>query len=138
VAIVERKDWSQAERLSMQAYFREALEPLLTPLAVGAEQPFPLVGNLRLYVAFEMELVEGAARSDVRFGIVPVPVSERRLVALGDGRYALIEDVLAHSAAELFPGWRVRAHATFRVTRDAEFDVDEDHATDLLSEIEEE
>jgi polyphosphate kinase len=136
VTIVRREDWTRNERLSMQAHFREGLEPMLTPLAVEETQGFPLVGNLRLYVAFEMEQ-DSEGGTIERFGVVPVPSGEPRLVALGEGRFALLEDVLAHCADEVFPGWRMRAHATFRVTRDATVDIDEDHANDLLSELEE-
>lgn len=136
VTIVRREDWTRNERLSMQAYFREGLEPVLTPLAVGAENGFPLIANLRLYLAFEMEQ-DHESGVLTRFALIPVPSSERRLVALGDGRFALLEDVLAHCADEVFPGWRIRAHAAFRATRDATLDIDEDHANDLLSEVEE-
>lgn len=136
VQVVRRGDWSTDERLSMQAHFREALEPMLTPLTVGAAGPLPLVPTLRLYLAVEMQR-EGESDEDMHFGLVAVPSNEQRLVALGAGRFAFVEDVIAHSVEDLFPGWQVRAHAAFRVTRDALLDMDEDHVIDLLTELEE-
>jgi polyphosphate kinase len=137
VELVRRDAWSSDERLSMQAHFREALEPMLTPLTVGVDQPLPLVPTLRLYLAVEMQREGDGEEPETRFGLVAVPTNEARLVALGGGRFAFIDDVIAHSVEDLFPGWQVRAHAAFRVTRDALLDMDEDHVVDLLTELEE-
>lgn len=137
VQLVRRDGWSSDERLSMQAHFREALEPMLTPLTVGVDQPFPLVPTLRLYLALELQRGSAGEDPETRFGLVAVPTNEPRLVALGGGRFAFVEDVIAHSVEDLFPGWEVRAHAAFRVTRDALLDLDEDHVLDLLTELEE-
>lgn len=139
--IVRREQWTESERLSLQAYFRESLEPILTPVAVATGQPLPLVANLKLHLALEVQpsgAPENEDEASVRHALIPIPTTERRLVALGEGRYALLEDVFFHCAQEMLPGYEVLAQATFRVTRDGEIDIDEDNSTDLLSEIEEE
>lgn len=137
VTLLRRHEWTDDERVTLGAYFRDALEPLITPIAIGSDQPFPLAGNLRLYLALELRESEPQGEPSDRLALVMVPATEARLVPLGNGRYAFLEDVVVHSAHHIFPGWKVHTHAAFRVTRDGQLDIDEDHATDLLAEIEE-
>ncbi len=133
LALVPRKEWTEREQRRVEAYFRQSLELILTPLAVGPSHPFPLLGNLRLYLAVALR---APGDEEERFAMVGVPSGEARLFRLGEGRFALLEEVVAAYVGQLFPGFSVRYGGTVRVTRDGTIDIDEDQGTDLLTEIE--
>ncbi len=138
--LVGQQEWSVAERESLRVYYRDQLEPVLTPLGVDPTRPFPLLGNRSLNVALQL-VAEAAGESAVgsKNAIVSVP-GGKRLVELrkGSGRYALVEDVVMVYLDSLFPGYRIANRCLFRVTRDGALEIDEDQATDLLNEIEQE
>jgi polyphosphate kinase len=132
----------ERRRSMLKRLFDERVFPVLTPLAVDQGHPFPYISNLSLSLGVEMYemTAEGPL---VRFARVKVPPSLPRFVALdggGDGptNFVLLEDVIAHNLDALFPGLEVRASYCFRVTRDADLDLQEDEADDLLRAIESE
>jgi polyphosphate kinase len=131
----------EAQRAALKKLFDERVFPVLTPLAVDQGHPFPYISNLSLSLGVEM--YELTADGPVaRFARVKVPPSLPRFVPLeshdGELQYALLEDVIAHNLDSLFPGLEVRAAYCFRVTRDADLDLQEDEADDLLRAIESE
>ena len=132
--------WDDTDRESLRTFFRNQLEPVLTPLGVDPGKPFPVLANRGLTVAVRLaEVVEGTTLAKERRALVAVP-SGVRLVALVDksGRFALVEDVVSEFVDTLFPGFRILGRCLFRVTRDGALDIDENQASDLLSEIEQE
>jgi len=122
------------DRTDLDAYFDRYIFPVLTPLAVDPAHPFPYISNLSLSLAVVVaDLVTG----DERFARVKVPPSLPRLVALPDGeRFLPLEQMIAGRLDALFPGMEIRAAHPFRVTRNADFAVEEDEADDLLEAIE--
>jgi polyphosphate kinase len=137
--LVPQQAWTPAERESLRVYYRDHLEPVLTPLGVDPTRPFPLLGNRSLNVALQL-VPDGAGNEQAaRNAIVAVP-GGKRLVELskGSARYALVEDVVMVFLDSLFPGYRIATRCLFRVTRDGALEIDEDQATDLLNEIEQE
>jgi len=121
-------------------YFRESVFPLLTPLAVDPVHPFPFLSNLSLSLAVE---ATDPVTGDRRFARIKVPESLPRFVALGgtDGRGAHLlplEDLIAHSLGDLFPGVVIEDCLFFRVTRDMDMDILEEEAADLLSVVDRE
>lgn len=133
LALVDAEHWSEQETHAADAYFRRSLELTVTPLAVGPSHPFPLVGNLQLFLALELVSQESGQMS---YALVGVPSNEPRLIQLSAGRFGLLEDVLKRNVRHLFPGLSVKSCGVFRVTRDGSMDIDEDQTTDLLSEVE--
>jgi len=117
-------------------YYREKVYPVLTPLVVDASRPFPLIFNKSLNIA--ILLAKESAEEGPVFATVQVPAVLGRFIPLpeGDG-FILMEDVIRHYLASLFRGHRILAAATYRVTRSADLDLDEDEAEDLLSSIKE-
>ena len=110
-----------------------AIFPVLTPLAVDPAHPFPYISNLSLNLAVT---VRDPSSGDERFARVKVPPLLPRFVALPDGeRFVPLEQLIAAKLDSLFPGMEVLAHHPFRVTRDADFEL-EDEAEDLLEAIE--
>jgi polyphosphate kinase len=126
-------DLSRDDRAHLDEMFVDSIFPVLTPLAVDPAHPFPYISNLSLNLAVT---VRDPSSGDERFARVKVPPLLPRFVALPDGkRFVLLEQVIAAKLDTLFPGMEVLAHHPFRVTRDADFEL-EDEAEDLLEAME--
>ncbi len=130
-------DWDQLDdpaRLFCRERYEERIYPVLTPLSVDPAHPFPYISNLSLNLAVG---VRQPKTGDVRFARVKVPPSLPRFLALPDDeRFVPIEQVIAASIDTLFPGMQVIAAHPFRVTRDADLELEIDEAEDLLAAIE--
>jgi polyphosphate kinase len=110
---------------------------VLTPLAVDAGHPFPRLPNLSFSLLLEVvDEDEGAAKT----AIVQVPSVLPRFLRLPGAAFAfvMLEDVIRERVADLFPGHAVRRAHAFRVTRDADIEIAEDEAADLLQLVEDE
>ncbi len=131
------EDWStldDAARLYLREVYEERLYPILTPLSVDPSHPFPYISNLSLNLAVS---VRAPGTGVTRFARVKVPPSLPRFLALPDDeRYVLVEQVIAAYIDDLFPGMEVVATHPFRITRDADVELEIDEAEDLLSQIE--
>jgi polyphosphate kinase len=116
--------------------FRRQIFPVLTPLAVGLGRPFPYISNLSLSLAV---LVRDPQTGQETFARVKVPKEMLpRFVPIGDGRtFVPLENLIAVHLDTLFPGMEIVDCDVFRVTRDADFTVD-DEADDLLRAVEQE
>jgi polyphosphate kinase len=113
--------------------FDERIFPVLTPLSVDPAHPFPYISNLSLNLA---AMVRDPMTGVRRFARVKVPPLLPRFVPLPDGeRFVPLETVIAAHLDRLFPGMELVAHHTFRLTRDADLEVEEDEAEDLLEAI---
>ena len=135
--VEELDDETQA---ALERTFDDSVFPVLTPLAVDSGHPFPYISNLSLSLAVELE----EATSDgieLHFARVKIPPTLPRFVPVEgaeERRFVLLEDLIAHHLDGLFPGMVVRDSYVFRVTRDADLDLQEDEADDLLRAIESE
>jgi polyphosphate kinase len=129
-------DLNERDRHHVDAIFREQIFPVLTPLAVDPAHPFPYISNLSLNLAVHVGDPESGVR---RFARVKVPPLLPRFVALPDGdRFIPLEQLIALNLRKLFPGMDIGDHFPFRVTRNADLELEEDEAADLLVAIEEE
>lgn len=135
-SVAPPEEWNESDRETLRIFYRDHLEPVLTPLAVDPARPFPLVKNRGLTVAVRLVSEEGG---EERNAVIAVPGSARLVALIGTGgRYALVEDVVMAHCDSLFPGHRITNRCLFRPTRDGSLDIDEQQAADLLSEIEQE
>jgi polyphosphate kinase len=133
VRIVNVDDLSKADHRLLAEVFQERIFPVLTPLAVDPAHPFPYVSNLSLNLAV---MVRDPLRHQPRFARVKVPPLLPRFVGLPDGeRFVPLEQVIAIHLPALFPGMEIVSHHFFRVTRDADLDVDDDEAEDLMAAV---
>ncbi|HEX7253435.1 MAG TPA: polyphosphate kinase 1, partial [Thermoanaerobaculia bacterium] len=132
--------WEELEadrRKELTAYFENVVFPVLTPLAFDPAHPFPFVSNLSLSLAIELsEKEEGRTH----FARVKVPPSLPRLVAVPPeseptGDFVLLEELIEAHLSLLFPGMKIRGASAFRVTRDADMEIREDEAGDLLRSV---
>ena len=139
--LISPREWSAVDRETLRTYYRDFLEPVLTPLAVDPARPVPLVANRGIHVAVHLA-VDGSVPSigeTRKNALVSVP-GGARLIALVSkpGTYALLEDVILTFLDGLFTGHRIVGRCLFRPTRDGSLEIDEQEAPDLLREIEEE
>ncbi len=130
-------DWSELDaddREHLVGIFEERIFPVLTPLAVDPAHPFPYISDLSMNLAV---LVRDPAAPRVRFARVKVPPVLPRFLVMPDARrFVPLEQVIAAHLDRLFPGLEVLEHHVFRVTRNADFEVEEEEADDLLLAIE--
>ena len=118
----------------LRPLFAEHVYPVITPMAVHSDQPFPLVRNLTLHMAVRLRAEEGA--KSPRYAVFPLEPGLDRFIRLPGGdpyAYALIEDVVKAFVADLFPGEHIMECRVFRITRNADMSVREDLAPDLLT-----
>jgi len=147
IFIHDYKALGKRQKSNLKRYFDDVVFPVLTPLALDPGRPFPHVSNLSLNLAI---LVRGA-EGEKRFARLKVPDTLPRLVpikpASGKVRradavqkelhFVWLEQVIAASLGALFPGMKVIETHPFRVTRNADIDIQELEAADLLETIEE-
>jgi len=133
IRLVSWGDLDDEQRVWVSELFTDRIYPVLTPLSVDPAHPFPYISSLSLNLGV---YVRDPLLGSRRFARVKVPPLLPRLVALPDEEsFIAIEDIIAAHLPNLFPGMEVGAHHLFRVTRDADLDVEEDEAGDLLEEI---
>jgi polyphosphate kinase len=141
IRIVGWSDLSAGEREGMSRYFSEQVFPVLTPLAVDPAHPFPYISGLSLNLAVTVRDPENGTR---RFARVKVPNNVPRLIRVEENKdqpqasFLLLEDLIATHLGELFSGMEVSDYHLFRVTRNADFEVEEDRDEDLLQALERE
>ena len=128
--------WRHSERGELAAMFHGTIFPVLTPLAVGPGRPFPYISNLSLSLGVMLRDPETGQRRLARVKVPEVLPRFLRVGSRGD-RFVTLEDLIAAHLDSLFPGMEVEEHAAFRVTRDADFEIEE-AADDLLSAVERE
>jgi polyphosphate kinase len=137
IRLVRWADIDAADRANLAEYFSTQVFPVLTPLAVDPGHPFPYISGLSLNMAI---VVRDPATGTERFARVKVPKNVDRFIRVRPGTddFLPIEDLIAAHLAELFPGMQVVEHQTFRVTRNADFEVEEDRDEDLWQALERE
>jgi polyphosphate kinase len=134
IKIVDWDALDESARRYLRVTYEERVYPILTPLSVDPAHPFPYISNLSLNLAVG---VRDPDTRLMRFARVKVPPSLPRSLALPDGeRFVPIEQVIAAHIHTLFPGMEIMAVHPFRVTRDADLELEIDEADDLLAAIE--
>ncbi|MGZ4663973.1 MAG: RNA degradosome polyphosphate kinase [Frankiaceae bacterium] len=135
IRLVHWDDLGEREHTRLQGYFREQVFPVLTPLAVDPAHPFPYISGLSLNLAVR---VRAARSGGERFARVKVPPNVGRFVPVAAAAWMPLEELIAEQLPLLFPGMTVAGSDLFRVTRNADLEVEEDEAEDLLQALERE
>jgi polyphosphate kinase len=147
IYLLDYIDLSQEQRTYLQQYFEEQIFPVLTPLAIDPGHPFPFISNLSLNLAV---VIKDADTDEELFARVKVPRVLPRFLPLPDhlrsqhqGQPAVwtgvpLEQVIAHNLETLFPGMNIQEYYPFRITRNADLELEEDEADDLMLAIEQE
>ncbi|MET8353345.1 MULTISPECIES: RNA degradosome polyphosphate kinase [unclassified Micromonospora] len=139
IRILRWGDLGDAERERLRTYFREHIFPVLTPLAVDPAHPFPYISGRSLNLAVAVRDPDGGSEL---FARVKVPNNVPRFVRVDRDqpgvRMVPVEDLISVHLGQLFSGMQVVECHLFRVTRNAEVEVDEDRDEDLLQALERE
>jgi len=142
ISIIRWADLTEDERRRLTQYFAEQVFPVLTPLAVDPAHPFPYISGLSLNLAVT---VKDSQSSGEHFARVKVPDNVDRFVRVdragsshGLPAFLPLEELIAAHLDVLFPGMEIVEHHAFRVTRNADFEVEEDRDEDLLQALERE
>jgi polyphosphate kinase len=139
IVTVRWRDLTAAERGRLHEMFAAQVLPILTPLAVDPAHPFPYISGQSLSLAVVVrDPRRGEVPGDTVFARVKVPPVLPRFMEISAGRFVPIEDVIAAHLPDLFAGMEIVEHHTFRVTRNADLEVDEDETDDLLQSLEQE
>jgi polyphosphate kinase len=131
------------EKQWLRQYFEEQIFPVLTPLAIDPAHPFPQLTNKALYILASIDDPQTRIIESM-MAIIPVPRILPRTVKIGVPRkgkpevYIFLSDIVQHYVKHLFPGYRVRSAAPFRITRNSDLYIDEEEVVNLLRKIEEE
>ncbi|MDK3257709.1 RNA degradosome polyphosphate kinase [Blastococcus capsensis] len=139
IRIVHWEDLQDDAARRLRDYFRDQVFPVLTPLAVDPAHPFPYISGLSLNLAVS---VRDPDTSAPRFARLKVPNNVPRFVPVASpddtATFLPLEDLIAAHLGQLFPGLEVLDHHFFRVTRNADMEVEEDRDEDLLQALERE
>jgi len=122
------EDLSAAERREADAYFDAQVSPALTPLVIHSAQPFPFFSNGSLSVAFALQDERQGESVDARVKVPPELPQWIQLSSDGAGErvFVRLHEVIRENAHKLYPGMKLTAPTLFRLTRDAEVELDED------------
>ncbi|WP_137147074.1 RNA degradosome polyphosphate kinase [Mycolicibacterium sp. CR10] len=142
IIIVTWAELDKAEKGRLSTYFHEQVFPVLTPLAVDPAHPFPFVSGLSLNLAITVKHPDDGGQ---HFARIKVPDNVDRFVELSRReesphvvRFLPMEELIAAFLPVLFPGLEIVEHHAFRITRNADFEVEEDRDEDLLQALERE
>ena len=154
---LERKDihFGKYQRLSpkrrefLDRYFDKDIFPILTPQAVDAGHPFPMISNTSMNFVVQLESVSPGDRGKIRFARVKCPNNIPRFLFIPDdsdetapldvhakeGLIIMIEDLIGQRLNKLFPGYKIVSQGLFRITRNTDGEIEEDEADDLLAAV---
>jgi len=141
VRVLERQELTPQQQKFLTNYFDAEILPVLTPMSVRDLDPFPVLGGLALHLAVLLTADEDDKSEDAHppVVIVPIPGNLPRFVTVKSEsgiNLVRLEDLVHWHVSRIFSQRQVAEVAKFRLTRDADVDVDEDAASDLLQAIE--
>jgi polyphosphate kinase len=147
IKIVAFKDLEKDEKKRLEKYFLKNIFPVITPQAVDVSHPFPYVSNLSLNIGLIVEPDTDIKHGKLeylfkqnRFVRIKLPPNVPRLIPISgvENSYTLLGEVIAANVAYLFPNMRPHKCHLFRLTRDADLELREDEAGDILRTMERE
>jgi len=143
IHLLKVDELTSAQKKFLELYFNEQIFPVLTPMAVDAYRPFPMLLNKSINIAVSIEL-EKTTDHQVKqqLAIVQVPSLLERFIEVpfidGTTCFVLLEDIICYFISKLFNGYKILSVTQFRITRNADLEIHEEGARDLLQVIEKE
>ncbi|WP_344819362.1 RNA degradosome polyphosphate kinase [Microbacterium soli] len=137
IEITEWADLTDAERDSLGEYFQAQVFPVLMPLAVDPAHPFPYISGLSLNLAIRIRNARTGRQDFARLKVPPMLPRFIEVPSAGEIlRFIRLEELIANHLDDLFPGMEVLDHHAFRLTRNEDFDVEEDESENLIQALE--
>jgi polyphosphate kinase len=137
IELLEWEGLSPKDQQKCEAYFRREVLPILTPLAVDPSHPFPFLSNL----SFSLGVMLRDPKSDsLRFARIKIPPTLSGWIPIlndspgGGNRFVNTLSLIRSQLSQVFPGMVVETSAAFRITRDAEVELNEE-VTDIKSQV---
>lgn len=131
-----------AQRREMETYYLEKVFPVLTPLAIDKSRPFPLIRSKSVYLAVALKSPSDAAGKEAYIALVEIPSNLPRYIEVPSRldqerrQFILLEDLIKQHIHTLFTTYTPLTFHTFRLTRNADLDLNEEEAEDILDEVE--
>jgi len=125
---------SKEQKEKADEFFYKQIFPVIIPIAVDATHPFPPLNNLSLSLA--LKLVDDENEDDIKFAMIRIPRILPRFIQIDDNTYINIESLVRVHAEDIFPGYKMISTAYFRVTRNADLDIEEEEADDFMEILE--
>ena len=122
LCIKNYEEVEESQKKELQTYFMNHLYPIVVPIAVDATHPFPHLNNLSYVLALKLQSLDNP--NEIKFGMTRISRMLPGFIKLGD-IYVLTDSVVAEFTSELFPGFRVLSWTAFRVTRNADIEIEE-------------
>src|ERR1700704_4369887 len=142
IVLAPYESLSHEQRAELDGFFQDHVLPVLTPLAVDPAHPFPYISGLSLNLGVMVESpdkVKPIGKSEARFVRLKVPPVLPGLIPIAGGsKFVFLSEVIAANLGALFPGMHAGRAYAFRVTRDADIEIRDDEANDLLSALQQE
>lgn len=126
--IKQVKDLSAQEKQALKEYFITQLYPVIVPVLVDSTHPFPHLNNLSFAIALKFKSHDDA----FRYGIVRIPRILPRFFEIQSGVFVPIEDIVGEFAQEFFNDYEIMSYTPFRVTRNADMEIEEEEADDFF------
>lgn len=123
---------SEKQQEAIRTQFFEQIFPVIMPIAIDATHPFPHLNNLSFALALKLE----DSRGTIKHGLIRIPRILPRFLNV-DHCFVPIESVVEHFSSELFQGYTTVASTPFRVTRNADIEIEEEEADDFMEILEE-
>ncbi|MEW8395295.1 MAG: polyphosphate kinase 1 [Candidatus Thiodiazotropha sp.] len=137
IRITQYQALNATQQRSLRDHFQQNIFPMLTPLAMDPSHPFPFISNQTLNLLVTLRFPSG---HDLHMARVKVPVSKDvspRLIQVDESyTYVTLDDLIANNLDMLFPGMKIESCDLFRVTRNANLELDQESANDLMESIE--
>ena len=132
VLIKKYEELSSETQEKVKKHFFEHIYPIIIPIAIDSTHPFPHLNNLSFGLALKLKSKDG----QIKHGLIRVPRIISRFIKI-DNIFIPVESIVKHFANELFTGFELIVATPFRVTRNADLDIEEEEADDFLEILEE-
>lgn len=141
IHLIKVNELTEEQKDYLEIYFDEQIFPVLTPMAIDAYRPFPMLLNKSINLAVSIETDREYDKKQ-QLAIVQVPAVLKRFIEVpfidGTTCFALLEDIIGYFIGKLFSGYKIVSVTQFRITRNADLEIHEEGARDLLQQIEKE
>ncbi|HIO91128.1 MAG TPA: RNA degradosome polyphosphate kinase, partial [Campylobacterales bacterium] len=125
---------SENQKQKADEFFYENVFPVIIPIAVDATHPFPPLNNLSLSLA--IKLVDSENEDIIKYAMIRIPRILPRFIEIDENTFVNIESLVRAHIENIFPGYSVVSTAYFRVTRNADIDIEEEEADDFMEILE--
>ncbi|MCP5209546.1 MAG: polyphosphate kinase 1 [Hahellaceae bacterium] len=140
IRFVKRADWTDVQTAWIEKYFEDEVLPVINPIGLDPSHPFPRLVNKSLNFIVSLEGKDAFGR-ETGMAIVPAPRSLPRLVRLpddvcnGGDNIVFLSSIIHAHAEQLFPGMQIKGSYQFRLTRNADLELEDDDMVDLASTL---